>query len=272
MSKWASLLLLLMPVALASGQLNDPPASAAPMGPRFEKLGVDQHLGRDVPGDLIFRDEHGETVQLSRYFDGRKPVLLTLVQYRCANLCTVILNDTLRCLRAMPMSAGEDFTVLTVSFDPRETPELAQAKKSQYLSAYRRPGGEQGWHFLTGDQSSIDALTKALGFKYEFDVKSNQFVHPSAIAVLTPHGKISRYFLGLEFPPRDVRLALVEASGGKVGSLADQVILFCYHWDPSQGRYSLAVFRALRIFSAVLLGAIGLFVIKTLRRERRLAV
>jgi len=256
----------------AQAQFTEPPAGPPTrVLPQFKDLTIDQHLGQSVPIDLEFRDEAGKTVTLGSYFGAKRPVLLTLVQFRCPNLCTLILNDTLRCLRAMPLSAGNDFTVLTVSFDPRETSELASAKKRQYIDSYRRAGSEEGWHFLTGDAKSIDALTKAVGFNYQFDPKSNQYIHPSGITILTSDGRISRYFFGLAYQPKDVRLALLDASDRRIGTLADQVLLFCYHYDPSTGRYSLAVLRALRVLAGLTLAAIAIFLSIMFWRERRIA-
>ena len=207
-------------------------------------------------------------MRLGDYFDGRRPVVLTLVYYKCPNLCTLVLNDTLRAVRAIPLDIGKDFDVVTISFDPRETAELAAAKKRQYVSAYRRKGGETGWHFLTGDQQSIDRLTQAVGFKYAFDKKFDQYIHPSGITILTPQGQISRYFYGLAYAPQDVRLALVEASNNRVGSLADQVLLFCFHYDPSTGRYSLAVLNALKVMSGLMVAGMCIFIFVMMRRER----
>jgi len=261
---------LALSTGAAVAQFTDPPAGPPTrVLPQFQNLGIDQHLGATVPLDLMFRDETGKSVTLGSYFDHKHPVLLTLVQFRCPNLCTLILNDTLRCMRAMPLSAGKDYTVLTISFDPKETAELAAAKKRQYIDSYRRNGSEAGWHFLTADSDSIDALTKAIGFKYQFDRQTNQYIHPSGITILTAGGQVSRYFFGLAYQPNDVRLALLDASSQRIGSVADQVLLFCYHYDPSTGRYSLAVFRALRVLAGVMLAAIAIFLFVMFRREMR---
>lgn len=232
-------------------------------------LGIDQKLNAQIPLDLTFRDDTGRPVRLGDLFDGRKPVLLTLVYYNCPMLCTLVLNDTLRSLRPLPLTIGKDFDVLTISFDPREGPELAAAKKRHYLEAYGRPGAERGWHFLTGDEEAIRRLTDAVGFRYRYDAGLDQFFHPSGITILTPDGRISRYFFGVSYVPKDVRLALVEASDGRIGSVTDAVLLYCFQYDPATGKYSLAIMNALRAGGVLTLVALGMMMVRMHRVERR---
>jgi protein SCO1/2 len=228
-------------------------ASAQPAGvrpPVLKDVGIDQLLNNQVPLDLEFRDESGRTVKLAEYFKD-KPVVLSLVYYDCPRLCTQVLTGLLGAMKALPMSPGKEFVNLSVSFDPRETPQLAAAKKAEYLKRYDRPGAEAGWHFLTGDERAIQALTKSVGFRYVWDPVTKQYAHAGGIMVLTPQGKISRYFYGIEYAPRDLRFGVIDASAGKVGSLADQVILYCYMYDPDRGTYGLVMMRLLRIFGGL---------------------
>lgn len=225
----------------------------------LDNVGIVQKLGDQLPLNLPFKDETGAPVTLGHYFQDHRPVILAFVYYECPMLCTEILNGLTRTMRAMPLSAGKDFQVVTVSFDPRETPKLAAQKKMKYIDAYRRAGADKGWAFLTGDESSIKALTKAAGFSYAWDPKLQQFAHASTIMIVTPEGKLSRYFYGVEYPTQDVRLSLVEASSNKIGTFIDQVTLYCYHYDPTTGRYGLIITRVLQVVAAAtLLGLIAL--------------
>jgi protein SCO1 len=244
------------------------PASARP--PVLQDIGIDQLLNNQVPLDLEFRDETGRTVKLAEYFKD-KPVVLSLVYYNCPRLCTQVLNGLLGALKSLPMTPGNEFVNLTVSFDPRETPELAAAKKTEYLTRYKRPGSESGWHFLTGDEASIKALTKAVGFRYIWDPVTKQYGHASGIMILTPQGKLSRYFYGIEYAPRDLRFGVIDASAGKVGSLADQLILYCYMYDPDRGTYSLIVMRLLRIFGGFTLITLSTLFLYLRRKEKQKA-
>jgi protein SCO1 len=224
------------------------PASKRP--PMLRDVGIDQLLNNPVPLDLEFKDETGRTVKLREYFTD-KPVLLTLVYYDCPQLCNQVLNGATGALKTLPMTAGKDFIWLTVSFDPRETPELAAAKKDAYLQRLGKPEAAQGWHFLTGSEAAIKALTHAVGFRFLWDPLKKQYAHASGIMVLTPEGKVSRYFYGIEYAPRDLRLGFVDASQGRIGSLADQIIMYCYRYDPDSGTYGLVVINVLRIFGAL---------------------
>lgn len=245
-------LLLLLNTGLALGQ----PASMRP--PVLKDVGIDQLLNNQVPPDLTFLDETGKTVRLGDYF-GSKPIVLTLVYYDCPQLCNQVLNGLVGTLKTLPMEPNRDFIALTVSFDPKETPALAAAKRKEYLDQLRKPQVADGWHFLTGEESQIVSLTRSVGFRYVWDPVTNQYAHASGIMVLTPEGRVSRYFYGIEYAPRDLRFGLLDASAGKIGSLADQIILYCYQYDPTRGTYSLVLMRVLRIFAGMtLLSIVGL--------------
>jgi protein SCO1/2 len=232
----------------ADAQMNNgvmsPPANTRP--PRLENVGIEQHLNTQIPPELIFRDETGKSVKLGDYFR-RKPLILNLVYYNCTMLCGEALAGLSSAMRLVKFDVGNQFDVITVSFDPRETPEIAAAKKIDYVKRYGRPSANQGWHFLTGQADSINALTKAVGFQYQYDEKTNQFAHATAIMVLTPEGRISRYFYGVDFPPKDLRMGLVEASQNKIGNAVDAVLLYCYHYDPQTGKYGAMVTNILRL-------------------------
>ena len=241
------------------------PSSGLPAPLR--EVGIDQKLNEQVPLDLTFRDESGRTIQLKELFRGR-PVILSLVFYECPMLCNQILNGLTGSLKTQKFSVGQEFDVLTVSFDPREGPELARAKKEGYMARYKRPGAAEGWHFLTGDQQNIDALTRAVGWRYTYDQRTNQFAHASGIMLLTPEGKISRYFYGIEYPPRDLRLGLVEASQNRIGSPVDQLLLYCYHYDPATGKYGLIIKNVIQLAGIVTILGIGALIILLRRREQ----
>jgi protein SCO1/2 len=234
----------------------------------LHQVGIDQRLNQQVPLGLIFRDEAGNEVHLQDYFDGR-PVVLVLAYYRCPMLCTEVLNGLTKSLQAIPFSMGQQYRVVTVSFDPNEHSDLAAAKKVAYVKSYGKSGAETGWHFLTGEQASIDRLTQAVGFRYVYDPALNQFAHASGIYLLTPEGKIARYFFGIDFPPRDLRLALVEASAGKIGSPADQLLLMCYHYDESTGRYTPSIMGFIRLGGVATLAVVGLLIGRAWFQERR---
>lgn len=267
MGKFKSLVLCSILIFSASSRAaaQDSRATVAPLGLR--NVGIDQKLNSQVSLDLGFRDERGEQIQLKKYFN-KKPVILALVYYECPMLCTQILNGLVQSLNVLSFEPGNEFDVVAVSFDPRETAQLAASKKEMYLKRMRK-GEDAGWHFLTGDENSIKALTQAVGFRYSFDPDKNQFAHASAIIVLTPEGKVSRYFYGVEYAPRDLRLGLVEASQNKIGSPVDQILLFCFHYDPSMGKYSAAVFNLVRLVGAITLIVLGVFFYRMWKFERR---
>lgn len=239
-----------------------PPANVRPPG--LKNVGIEQHLNQQIPPDLTFRDETGKAVQLRDYF-GRKPMILNLVYYQCPMLCGEVLSGLESALRVLKFDVGKEFDVLTVSFDPRETPEMAAAKKAEYLRRYRRPDAAQGWHFLTGPAASIDALTKAAGFQYQYDSKSGQFAHATAIVLLTPEGKIAQYYYGVEFAPKDLRLGLIQASQNKIGTVVDQVLLYCYHYDPDAGKYGAIISRVLQLAAGATVLILGAFLVVMFR-------
>ena len=243
--------------------IMSPPANVRPPG--LKNVGIEQHLNQQLPLGLPFHDESGKSVQLGDYF-GRKPVILSLVYYRCPMLCSEVLAGLEGSLRALSFNAGDQFSVLTVSFDPKDTPQDAAAKKAVILKSYKRIGAADGWHFLTGSQESIDALTKAAGFEYQYDAKTGQFAHTTAIMVVTPQGKIAQYYYGVEFPPTDLRLGLIQASENKIGTLADEVVLYCYHYDPQSGKYSAIVSHIVQLSGGVTILALGVFFTVLIRR------
>jgi protein SCO1/2 len=253
-------LALVASAAPASAQFVDPLQNIGQRPELLKQVGIDQKLNDEIPLDLKFRDEHGQPVTLAQYF-GSKPVILTLVYYNCPMLCTQVLNGLDRTLKEIPMSIGKDFNVVTVSIDPSERPKLAEAKQAMYTGMYGRPGAAEGWHFLTGDEPEIKQLAQAVGFRYAYDSESKQFAHASLIMMLTPEGRLSRYFYGIQYPERDIRLGLEEASQGKISSPVDQILLFCYHYDPHTGKYGLLISRVIQLSGGltVLIGGIFLF-------------
>ncbi|HWS54283.1 MAG TPA: SCO family protein [Pyrinomonadaceae bacterium] len=228
---------------------------------------IEQRLGAQVPLDLSFRDEAGRGVRLEEYFRRGKPVVLTLVYYECPMLCNQILNGLVGTLDAVSFTPGEEFEIVTVSFDPRETPELAARKKETYVKRYRREGAAGGWHFLTGDEAQVRRLAEAVGFGYVWDERSQQFAHSSAIMVATPEGRLSHYFYGIDYDPRALRLALVESSSSKVGSPVDQLVLYCYHYDPTTGKYGPVIMNIMRL-AGILTVIAAVALVLVLRRRR----
>ncbi|MDW8104777.1 MAG: SCO family protein [Armatimonadota bacterium] len=231
-------------------------------------VSIEQKLNEQVPLNLTFRDETGRTVQLKEYF-GDKPVLLTLVYYECPSLCGLVLQGLLKSLRVLNYTPGDQFQIVTVSISPSETPELAAAKKEAFLKEYGRMDAAAGWHWLTGDEKNIRALADAVGFRYVYDPKTKQYAHAAGIMLLTPTGKISRYFYGIEYSPRDLRMGIMDASQGKVGSLVEKVILFCYQYDPTTGKYGLVVVRLIQLGGLLTLAILGGFIGIMFYRERR---
>jgi len=253
------LLSLILLTATALGQamskgIMSPPSSVRP--PNLQNVGIEQHLDAQVPADLPFTDDSGRAVKLGDYF-GKKPIILNLVYYNCTMLCGEALSGLTGAMKMVKFNVGDEFDVVTISFDLRETPAVAAAKKQDYLKRYGRAGASSGWHFLTGPAESINALTKAVGFQYQYDPKSSQYAHATAIMVLTPQGRISRYFYGVDFPPKDLRMGLVEASQGKIGNAVDQVLLYCYHYDPATGKYGAIVNNILKLGAALTIVLLG---------------
>jgi protein SCO1/2 len=259
---------LLVASASACGQgmtngIMSPPASVRPPG--LKNVGVRQNLNQPIPLALTFKDDLGRSVRLGDYF-GKKPVILNLVYYNCPMLCGEVLSGLEHSLRMMKLELGRDFDVVTVSFDPKDTPELAAKKKAETLQRYQRAGAEQGWHFLVGQPDAIDALTKAAGFEYQYDGKTQQFAHATAIMIVTPTGKIAQYYYGVEYPPKDLRLGLVEAGQGRIGNVVDQLLLYCYHYDPTQGKYSATILRVLRLAGVATMLSLGTLIFVMIRR------
>lgn len=247
-----------------------PGSAATEQIPMLKEVGVDQSkLDSQVPLDAVFVDETGREVRLGEYFGHGRPVALVLAYYECPALCGQIINATASSMMPLEFDAGREFDVLVVSFDPGETPAMAHGKRQAFLDRYGRQGSEAGVHFLTGRQESITALADAVGFRYRYDASIDQYAHPSVLTVLTPEGHVSRYLFGIEFAPRDLRFALVDASSGGVGTVVDQAILFCYLYDPTTGRYGFAVMNAVRIAGLLTLAGLGTFIMMSLRRERR---
>jgi protein SCO1/2 len=256
------------PAPAQPSNMRDPDSKPAALPAALQGVGVDQRLDAQVPLDLTFRDEFNRTVTLSQFFHG-KPVLLAPVYYRCPMLCTQILNGAESALKAVSFNPGRDFEVVAVSFDPKDSAETAAGKRKMILQRYGRPDTANGWHFLTGDESNIRALTDAVGFHYRYDPVTQQFAHASALMILTPEGRVSRYFYGVEYAPRDLRLGLVEASANKIGSPVDQVLLFCYHYDPATGKYGAIAMNMVRFAGALFVLIGGGFLLIVFRREGR---
>jgi protein SCO1/2 len=253
--------------APAPGYRMAPGASASSVPAPLREIGFDRNLDRQVPLDLPFRDEADRLVPL-RHFFGGKPVVLAFVYYSCPMLCSQVLASLTNTLRTLSLEPGRDFEVVAISFDPRETPAIAAAKKAEYVARYGRPSAEDGWHFLTADEASIGPVTRAAGFRYAWDEQTKQFAHPAGVIVLTPNGRPARYLFGVEYGPRDLRLALVEASTA-ASDRVDALLLYCYHYDPMTGRCSLVVMRLLRIAGLGTVLALAAFITIAVKRERR---
>ncbi len=253
--------LLLVPgimFAQALGNNNSVGASASTVPPDLSNIGIDQKLNSQIPLDLPFRDENGNAVTLQKYFHG-KPVVLSLVYFNCPMLCPEVMSGMTKAFRLLKFDMGKDYQVLTVSFDPSDTPAMAAQEKAMQLHAFGKPGGQHGWHFLTGSQDSIQKLTQAVGFRYKWDPRVKQFVHATAIMVVTPKGRLSKYFYGVSYNPTDLRLGLVQASDNKIGSVVDEVLLFCCQYNPNTGKYDFFVSRLLSIAGAVTIVVLGSF-------------
>ena len=248
------------------GSASTTPSSQTP--DVLKHIGLEQRLGNRVPLGLPFKDEAGRDVTLGDYF-GKRPVVLTLVYYECPMLCTQVLNGLSRAIGTMSLTVGKEYDIVTVSFDPGETPVLARGKKAGYIAQYNRPGADRGWHFLTGSETSIERLTEAVGFKYVYDPDTDQYAHVSGIMVLTPDGTMSRYFYGIEYWPRDLRFSLIDASDRKIGSPVDLLLLPCFHYDPSRARYTVSILQVLRGAGVLTLVAIVAGAMVLRRRELR---
>jgi protein SCO1/2 len=262
---------LVLTAALHAQSMAPPPGEIVPANQTpgsLQGIGIDQRLNESLPLSLPLRDEKDRAVVLGDYF-GKRPVVFALVYYNCPMLCTQVLNGLVASLNVMSLEAGKDFDVVAVSFDPRDTPASAAAKKEAYLSRYKHPAADAGWHFLTGDAAAIETLTKAAGFRYRFDEELDQFAHASAIMVATPEGRLARYFYGIEYAPRDLRLGLVEASAGKIGTPVDQILLYCFHYDPASGKYGAVIMNVVRLAGLLTLGLIAVGTVVLSRRRNR---
>jgi protein SCO1/2 len=272
-------LTLLSAAGAASGQsMTGSPATAgyrpeagqpsATLPRALREIGFDQNLNQPIPLDTRFRDESGRSVRIGEYF-GRRPVVLLFAYYDCPMLCTQVINGLAGALIVLSLDPGQDFEIVTVSFDPRDTPAAAAAKKAHFIERYRKPGAAAAWHFLTGDPPAIERLTRAAGFRYAWDEDTKQFAHPSGVIVLTPDGRLARYLFGIEYGPRDLRFAIIEAADGRVGNPADALLLYCFHYDPMTGKYGLVIMRVIRLAGIATVLAIAAFIVFTIRRERQ---
>jgi protein SCO1/2 len=273
-SMLSSLVLVSLAVVSAWAQPSRP-VSAPPPGspataqiPILKSVGIDQKLDNPVPRHLPFTDSEGREVTIGQYF-GPRPVMLVLAYYECPVLCTQVINAAVSSILPLTFEAGKEFEVVVVSFDPGETPAMAKAKRTDFLHRYGRSHASGGVHFLTGRESSIAALTDAVGFRYAYDDRLDEYAHPAVMTILTPQGRVSRYLFGIEFAPRDLRFALVEAAENRIGTIVDRAMLFCYNYDPQTGRYGFAIMTAVRVAGLVTLVVLGTFIVMTLRRDRR---
>ena len=233
----------------------------------LKDIGIDQHLNDQVPLDLNFKDENGNTVKLGDYFKKGRPVILTMVYYQCPMLCSEVLQGLNQAIETMNFTAGNQYEIVTVSIDPRDTPEMAKEKKASYLKEYNRPGAEDGWHFLTGEQQNVAKLAQAVGWKYRWDPKMQQFIHAAGIMIVTPQGRLAQYYYGVEYAAKDLRLGLIEASQDKIGNVVDKVVLYCYHYDPRTGKYGAVISNMLRIGGAATVLLLGGFIVLMVRRD-----
>jgi protein SCO1 len=249
------------------GYLSAPGVDSQSMPKALREIGFDQNIDQQLPLDAQFLDEDGRTVTLGSYY-GKRPVLLAFVYYTCPMLCTQVMNAMTATISVLSLDAGKDFDLVLVSIDPRETPAQAAAKKQEFLHRYKREGAASGWHFLTGSEPEIQRVAKAAGFRYAWDEQTQQYAHPTGIIVTTTDGRLARYLFGIEYGPRDLKLALVDASEGKVGSFVDQLLLYCYHYDPMTGRYGIYVMRTLRVAGVATVLLIGTFIVVMVRREK----
>jgi protein SCO1/2 len=262
---WTAVVVVLAIAAIANAQTSTTP-------PRLPgKVGITQKLNAALPLDAIFRDENGRAVRLGAYFHSGRPVLLNFVYYKCPMLCPTVLESLTSSLTEMRGDMGKEYDVITVSIDPRDMPEAAMERKTRYVKRYGRQSAWDGWHFLTGFESGIRHLTDAVGFEYAYDPQHDQFAHGTTLLAVTPDGHVSRYFNGFEYKPRDLRLGLVEASKGKIGTLTDSVLLLCYHYDPATGRYSRTAMNGVRVGGIATVLGLGGFIFVMIRSERRRA-
>ena len=250
-----------------SAQIMHPPDTKRTKPPGLENVGIDQRLNEQLPLDATFVDETGKTVKLGDYFHTGRPVILNFVYYQCPMLCGEVLNGLSAAMKVLKFTPGTEFEVVTISIDDREKPELAAAKKQSYMERLGRPEAAKGWHFLTGDKANIEVVTKAAGWRYQYDPKLDQFAHAAGIMLVTPQGRLAQYYYGVEYSARDIRLGIIEASQNKIGSIADQVLLYCYHYDPRTGKYGAIVTNMVRLGGAITVAFLGVFLVLMFRRE-----
>jgi protein SCO1 len=255
--------------APANGMMSkgDLPAGVQPAD--LQKIAFDQRLNAQIPLDLPFKDEAGRTVTLAQYFNHRKPVVLALVYYDCPMLCTLVLNGLAGAMKGMSLNPGSDYDLVTISFNPRDTPPLAAQKKKSYIQRYGHADAASAWHFLTGQDASIKPLADAVGFHYVYDETTGLYAHASGIMVATADGRLAKYLYGIDYAPRDLRLALVDASAGRIGTPVDRVLLYCYHYDPKTGKYGLVVLNVIRLGGIVTVVVLGSFIVAMVSRERK---
>jgi protein SCO1/2 len=266
-----TLLAILLFAAVTPGlsQILSKPETKEVRPPGLEHVGIEQKLNEQVPLDLEFRDETGKSVKLGDYFHTGRPVILNLVYYQCPMLCGEVLQGLTAAVKVIKFMPGKEFEIVTVSIDPRETPDLASAKKQTFMAQLDRPGAEKGWHFLVGQKAEIDALANAIGWEYQYDPATDQFAHAAGIVLVTPKGKVAQYYYGVEYSARDMRLGMVEASQNKIGTLADQVLLYCYHYDPRTGKYGAIVTNLVRLGGVATVVILGGFLVIMFRHDRK---
>jgi protein SCO1/2 len=261
---------------LYSPKVYDPAESQANSGlpTALKTVGIEQKLGNQLPLNTVLKNEDGQDVKLGEYFKSGKPVVLVFAYYECPMLCTQVLNGITGSLKGINLNAGKDFDVVAISFDPRdnERPDLAKNKKANYVEHYNRPGTEGGWHFLTGSEESIRAVTDAAGYKFKWDDKTQQFAHAAGVMIVTPEGKMSRYFYGIDYAPKDIKFGIMESAQDKVGTPAEQLLLYCYHYDPATGTYGFAILRLTRVAGiATLLGMGAMAFVFWKRNKKKVA-
>ena len=268
--RWVTIgALVALAATAASAQLFNEPSVKGALPPGLSKVGIDQRLNEQVPLDLQFKDEQGNTVKLGDYFHPGHPVIVSLVYFNCTMLCNEVLNGMSAAFKVLKFTPGKEFEVVTLSIDPREKPPLAAAKKHTYIEHLDRPGAEAGWHFLTGEQPQIDALANAIGWHYQYDAKLDQFAHAAGIVLVTPQGRISQYYYGVEFSARDMQLGIIQASGNRIGSVVDQVLLYCYHYDPRTGKYGAVITNIVRLAGAATMLILGSFLFTMFRLDKK---
>jgi protein SCO1 len=253
--------------SVATAQMIGAPDTKRVKPPGLEHVGIDQRLNEQVPLDLEFQDEQGKTVKLGEYFKEGRPVVLNLVYYQCPMLCGEVLQGLSASAKVLKFTPGKEYEIVTVSIDPRETHAMAAEKKANYMKRLGRPGAEDGWHFLVGKQPEIDKLANAIGWHYQYDPKSDQFAHAAGVVLITPTGHIAQYYYGVEYSARDMRLGIIEASQNKIGSLADEITLYCYHYDPRTGKYGPVITNIVRLGGVLTIVVLGGFLAVMFRRE-----